>query len=110
MMKSLQSSNKLERLQDVVQAQVLGKSYWDDFLLVFHEVEVGHDQKTLTNILGEVVRYLGPINEVDNDGQGIVGALFHVDGVLLLSHSCVNGGLEVFGPSTDEVGVENIQG
>ena len=43
-----------------------------------------------------------------NDGQDVVGALLHLDELLLLSHGGVNGGFEVFRPSTDEVAVKNI--
>ena len=63
----------------------------------------------LTSLLGEIVRYLGSVDEVDNDGQDVVGALLHLDDLLLLSHGSVNDGLEVFRPSTDEVAVKNME-
>ena len=94
---------QLGSLQDVVSCQLLSKKGSHCTFETFHEEKVCHGQKTAKVFQAQILRKGDPVNEVDDGGEDIVGALLHLDYVLALTNPYVPyvpGSLEVLGPES----------
>ena len=88
-------------LQDVIHRQQLGQEGSHRMLEPLHQVKVRHGQQSAEVLKAVHLWKSNPVHEVDDGTEDIVGALLHIDGVLPLSHPCVQCSLEVLGPESD---------
>ena len=91
---------QLGSLQDVVSCQLLSKKGSHCTFKTLHEEKVCHGQKTAEVFQAQILWKGDPVDEVDDGGEDIVGALLHLDYVLALPNPYVPGSLEVLGPES----------